>query len=84
MATKPSIKVFVRSRTKTFYDGNAYSVTSYNTKGIFDVLPYHANFISLIEKELIVDKGQQTEQKIPVNKGLLCVFNDKVDIYLDV
>jgi len=84
MTTLPKLKVFIRSRVKTFYNDMSQSVTSYNDKGIFDVLPLHANFITLIEKEIILDKGLETEQHFKIDKGLLCVFSDKIDIYLDV
>ncbi len=80
----PKLQVFARSRTKTFFKDLATSVTSYNTNGVFDVLALHANFITLISKEIVIDKGLKSEKKFNIDRGLLSVFNDKLDIYIDV
>lgn len=44
------LKVKILSPTQTIYDGEAVSVSSVNSLGKFDILPYHANFITLVQK----------------------------------
>lgn len=80
----PLLRVNIRSRNKTFYNGPAYSVTSINEIGNFDVLPQHANFVTLVMKSIVVDKGLNTEIEIPIDKGVLYVQNDAVDGYIGV
>jgi F0F1-type ATP synthase epsilon subunit len=78
------LSVLIKSRTKIFFDGRAQSLTSNNDKGVFDILPQHANFISIIKDFIIVDKGLKTEQKFTIKNGVLSVQSNKVDVYLDV
>jgi F0F1-type ATP synthase epsilon subunit len=77
-----SLKVFIRNKTQDLYKGLAYSVSSSNEKGEFDVCPSHANFVTLAKKEIIIDKGFPTEYKIPIETGMLYVNSNKVDVYL--
>lgn len=78
------IEVYIRSRRKLVFGGAVHSVSSFNVYGSFDILPFHANFITLIKDALILDKTLPTEQHIEINHGLLSAHRNKVDIYLDV
>jgi F0F1-type ATP synthase epsilon subunit len=78
----PKLKVNVKSATKSFYSGEAESVTSYNDTGLFDILPSHANFICIIKDKVIIDKGKPTESEIPIDTGVLSVRSDKVNVYM--
>lgn len=66
MATN-ALKVKILSPTQTIYEGEALSVSSTNSTGKFDILPYHANFITLIQKNPVIlrvkkkDEGQKAE-----------------------
>jgi len=74
----------VKSRSGVLYQGQVASITSFNKKGKFDVLPQHANFISLIQKSLIIrdDKGKLSE--IEVSNGLMRVKKDNVEVYIGI
>ncbi len=77
----PTIHVIIKNKESIIYDGQATAVSSFNDVGLFDVLPLHENFISLVkDKIIILDNSGQKEFKI--NNGLLKVKDDKVDIYL--
>jgi F0F1-type ATP synthase epsilon subunit len=78
------LHVFVRSRSRTFFQGPALAVTSNNERGIFDILPLHANFISLIKDYIKITLPDKQTQKFDIEKGLLRVSNDQVDVYLEV
>lgn len=80
----PLLRVFIRSRNRTFFEGSALAVTSNNEKGIFDVLPFHANFISLIKDYLEVSLPNGEKQRIDIDKGLLRVADNTVDVYLEI
>lgn len=79
----PKIHVNIKDRGKVFFDGEVNAVTSFNDLGIFDVLPMHENFISLIKNKIILhDDRNQKEMKI--ESGLLRANGNKVNIYLGV
>lgn len=78
------LKVYVKSRNETLFDGEAVSVTSSNDVGEFDVLWRHANFVTLIKKHIVIDKGLPTEKKFDIEKGLLCVYANEVQVYAGI
>ncbi len=79
----PKIHVIIKDKTKIYYEGDIFALSSYNEKGLFDILPFHENFISLIKDKIILhDKGMQKEMKI--NNGLLKTNGNKVSVYLGV
>lgn len=47
------LQVRVISPTVKLFEGDASSVSSLNSSGKFDILPQHANFITLVEKSPI-------------------------------
>jgi len=58
---KNTLTVKILSPTQTLYDGEAYSVSSVNSLGKFDILPYHANFITLVQKNSIILRIEKKE-----------------------
>lgn len=78
----PSFKVKVTSPSKILYEGEAESVTSTNSKGLFDILAQHANFITLIENKPIVIR---TSGKPPLTFtfpiAIIYTSQNKVNIY---
>ena len=78
MLNPPNLTVVVRNKDRVLYNGNAYAVTAVNDKGIFDILPQHENFISLIKDKVIIRKTQKENQEIKIENGLVRVYKDKV------
>lgn len=76
--------VTINSRKGKVFEGNAVSATSFNKVGRFDVLGEHANFITLIEKEVLIKKRDGTVDPIPVDNGVMRVLNNQVDIYIGI
>ena len=74
--------VTIRSKEKLLFEGNVKSMTSKNERGIFDVLPSHANFISLISSYIVLDFGLETEKNFALEKGLLYLMQNKVSVYV--
>lgn len=75
--------LIVKNRDKTLYEGDVDTISSYNKKGLFDILLNHSNFISLLEKTIIVRKNNHQEQ-IEVDNGILKVRENKIFIYLGI
>lgn len=77
------LNVYARSRDKEAFSGKAKSVTSNNKKGVFDILPRHANFISLIYDFVSIIKENGEVLKINLTgQSVMRVYEDKVDIFL--
>lgn len=80
-----TMKVKVYSPFHDYYDDQAFSVTAENTTGLFDILPKHHNFISLLTAcELVIRTVSKGEQKIRVSGGIMHVKADQVVVFLDV
>lgn len=77
------LKVVVRDPDELVFDGPAHSVTSYNEKGLFDVLPIHENFITIIKDKVIIRPEEGEIKEIALEKGILKVEENKVEIFLN-
>ncbi len=78
------IHLRVRNRTQLLFNDEVKSVTSRNDTGVFDVLPEHANFISLITSPLILRKLDGQKQEIPFSNGIIKVKDNAVYCYIDL
>lgn len=78
------LHVTIKSREGIVYESDCKSVSSYNKVGKFDILGLHANFITLVEKELILigPNGEQNTMKIET--GVCKVKANQVTVYLAV
>jgi len=77
MAT-PLINLTIRSKEKLLFRDKVTAVTSYNAKGVFDVLAEHANFICVISQTIVVHKVDKKDN------GIMIVENDSVSMYVGV
>lgn len=81
MAT-PTLHVRIISPQQLVLDTQALSVSSRNSQGKFDILPMHANFITLIEHspiEIKVDKKKRLTFTFPL--AIILSTRDNVNIY---
>lgn len=79
-----TIFVSVKSADQSYFEEEARAVTSSNEKGVFDILPEHENFISIITQKIIIYKTDGTKQEIPIDTGILKVHDNKVYIFLGI
>jgi len=57
------LTVRVNSPEKVLWEGTAVWVSSKNAQGPFDILPMHANFLSILENELIrINTGTEIKE----------------------
>lgn len=80
--TTPTLHIRIISPQKLILDAAATSVSSKNSQGNFDILPQHANFITIIENSPIVIRS--SNQKPLVFKFPLAIIltrDNKVNIY---
>ncbi len=79
-----NLNVIVRDRKGVVWEGEATAVTGRNIAGPFDVLPQHANFISIISKKLVIKTADKKNREFNVESGILQVRENKVMVYLGV
>lgn len=79
------LQVKIISPKENIFEGLALSISSKNSAGKFDILPEHANFITLIEKEPIIIRGKdQQPSTFNFDLAIIYVANNKVNIYTDI
>lgn len=82
---EPIMQVRVHSPFRIYYEGPAYSITAENLTGVFDVLPKHHNFISLLLPcELILRTSDNGDLKVKIDGGIMHVKEDQATVFLDV
>jgi F0F1-type ATP synthase epsilon subunit len=84
-AATPTMQVKVYAPFRTYFDGNAESLSAENRTGPFDILPRHKNFMSLLVPcTITVRAPQKPDFKLKVTRGVMHVKSDRVTVFLDV
>ena len=78
-----NLTVVVRNKEKILFSGQAAAVSSINDKGVFDVLPQHESFISLIKEKVIIHPTLRENKEIQIENGIVRVYKDKVYVYVN-
>ncbi len=76
--------VKINSPSELIWEGTAVSVSSKNSVGPFDILPEHANFITMIQNELITVRTPNKERTFTYKYAVLSVYSGNVTIYADI
>lgn len=79
--TREELAVYIRNPEELVYKGIAKSVSAVNSKGLFDILGVHENFITIIKDKVIV-RSKNEEREFPVTQGILKVETNTVNIFL--
>lgn len=74
----------VRNRVQVLFEGNVLAMSSVNDSGPFDVLPQHANFISLVQQYIRILDENNRNHEIAVDNGVLRVRENRAVAYLGV
>jgi F0F1-type ATP synthase epsilon subunit len=81
----PTMHVKVYAPFKTYFDGDAYSLSAESGTGPFDILPHHKNFMSLLVPCTIkVRAPKKDDFNLKVSRGVMHVKADQVTVFLDV
>jgi F0F1-type ATP synthase epsilon subunit len=85
MPTPTSIHFRIVSPKKLLFEGDAESVSSKNSKGPFDILPGHANFLTTVENSPLVIKTTQNQKiKFDLSFAVIYSVESQVNIYTDL
>lgn len=79
-----TINLKIQSRDGILFQGKIISLTAKNSKGTFDILNNHANFISLVGETLIIRDKEKIEREIVVANAILKAKENNVEIYVGV
>ncbi|HEX5456482.1 MAG TPA: hypothetical protein VFW77_03900 [Candidatus Saccharimonadales bacterium] len=79
------IHIKIYSPFRTYFDGNAVSVSATNDTGPFDVLPQHHRFMTILNAGEVVVRGEGKEQqRYKIDRGIMHVRDNQVTVFLDV
>lgn len=79
------IHVKVHAPYKTYFDGEATSISAKNDTGDFDILGKHYNFISILaEGDIVIRKSDGEKETISITQGVMHVKENQVIVFLDV
>jgi F-type H+-transporting ATPase subunit epsilon len=81
---KEELQVTIQTPEAVIWEGKAQSVSSQNSAGVFDILPDHANMITLIDQKPIVVVTSKGPQEFKFGRALISVEENKIHIYADI
>ena len=74
------LEVTVSDPDRVLWKGKANSVSSENLQGPFDILPQHANFITIVQKQPIRIQTANEKKEFNFNNAIIYNWNNKVNI----
>lgn len=78
------LNVTVITPRRTLYQGEALAVSSTNSRGKFDILPEHANFITLIENQpIIIQKKDKQTMTFKFLQAIIYVAKNQISIFAE-
>jgi len=78
------LTAIIKNREKILYEGTAKAISAIDERGVFDILPQHSNFISIIKQHIIVHKMDGSQEEFPCREGVLRVESNVVRVYVDI
>jgi len=82
--TNNILSVKINSPDKIIWEGKAEYVSSVNSQGPFDILPFHANFITIIENKPIKIKSGPSLQQYTFPRAVIYAHKNSVLIYTNI
>jgi len=83
MANTELIKTTLTSPEAVVWEGEALTITSENSEGLFDLYPDHARFMTLLEDvDVVIRLPEDSEQIFHVEKAVLLFEDATAKVYL--
>ncbi len=82
--TNKQLSVIARAPFKVYYEGPAEAVTATNKVGVFDVLPGHADFFSILNPGEIIIETANDPISFNIANGIITVRDDNVMIFINI
>ena len=78
------LKVKIMTPGEVLYNGPALAVSSANSQGKFDIIPQHANYITIVENQPVtLTKLDHTKQSFNFSQAIIYHYNNQITIYAD-
>ena len=78
------LSVRVNTPERVLWEGTAVWVSSKNSRGSFDILPFHTNFVTILENETIrINTGKDIKEYTFPN-SVIYVHSNHVYIYANI
>ena len=81
MDNNKKIHLLIKNKDGKILEEDVLAITSTNDSGLFDILPMHENFISLIHEKITIHNSGESRD-IPIDTALLRAQNDEVHIFM--
>jgi len=81
---KLELSVIARAPFHLYYEGAAQSVTATNKVGLFDVLPGHADFFSILSPGDVIIETSSGPINFVINNGIVAVRNNEVMLFVNM
>jgi F0F1-type ATP synthase epsilon subunit len=84
MAAK-TIHVKVMSPKQTLFDGPAVALSSVNSQGKFDILPDHANFVTIVNKSPVIILTPDNK-RVTFDLNIAIIYNtaSTISVYTEI
>lgn len=80
----PPIKLTVRDAENIIFNGDVDRISSFNEVGRFDIYPKHANFISIIRKQLTLYNDHKIIKDLKIEQAVLKIKSNTATIFLGI
>ena len=80
----PVLQVVARAPFHVYYEGPAYSLSATNRIGVFDVLPGHDDFFSMLVPCTVTIDTEQESVSFEIYSGMLTVKNDEAMLFVNM
>lgn len=78
------LNVRIISPKEQLFNGEVESLSSTNSSGVFDILPGHTKFVTIVEKKPIILRPPGSKEKeFLFDMAIIHVCGSQVDIYIN-
>lgn len=81
---EPELTVKIYSMREILYQGSAFSISAKNRLGPFDILPRHANLISILSDCQLTIETPVGNKEFSIANGLIKVSSNSVNLFVDL
>lgn len=78
------LQVNARAPFHVYYEGPALRVTAKNKVGVFDILPGHADFFSVLSPCDVTIETENDVVTFPLANGIAAVHNNQVTLFVNI
>lgn len=80
------LEVIARSPFHIYYEGPADVVSATNKVGLFDILPGHADFFSMLtpDTDVIIETGADDPVSFTITNGMITARDNEVMLFVNM